>query len=112
MNRGDIWLVALPFAGGREQGGQRPAVIVQDFAYGQRSPLVLVVPVTSHQTALRFPATVALPPALSNGLTLPSVALVFQTRALDRSRFVQKLGALSQAELDTVLAELNKLTGQ
>ncbi len=30
MNRDEIWLVTLPLASGREQGGQRPAVVLQD----------------------------------------------------------------------------------
>ena len=113
MTRGEVWLVALPFAsGGREQSGQRPAVVVQDFAYGQKSPLVLVVPLTSQAGAVRFPATVSITPTRSNGLTLPSVAMVFQIRAVDRARFVQKQGTLADADLNSILAELNRLTVQ
>lgn len=57
MKRGEVWIVALPAASGREQGWQRPAAVVQDAVYGQASPLVLVVPLTSPFNALRFPAT-------------------------------------------------------
>ena len=112
MKRGEVWQVALPAVPGREQGGQRPCVVIQDAAYGQRSPLVLIVPLSSQQGALRFPATVQIAPSAENGLTLPSVALAFQTRAADRSRFVQKLGLLSAEDLTAILTELNKLTGQ
>ncbi|MBV9851848.1 MAG: type II toxin-antitoxin system PemK/MazF family toxin [Armatimonadetes bacterium] len=112
MKRGEVWQVSLPAVAGREQGGQRPCVVIQDTAYGQRSPLVLIIPLSSQIGALRFPATVQIAPSAENGLSLPSVALVFQTRAADRSRFVQRLGALSAADLAAVLAELNKLTGQ
>jgi mRNA-degrading endonuclease toxin of MazEF toxin-antitoxin module len=112
MIRGEIWSVTLPSGTGREQSGQRPAIIVQDALYGQLSPLVLVVPLTSQLSALRFSATVQIAPSSQNGLALPSVALVFQTRATDRSRFVHRLGTLSPADLSAVLNELNKLTGQ
>lgn len=112
MTRGDIWIVSLPVVSGREQGGQRPALVIQDDAYGQRSPLVLVVPLTSQLSATRFPATVNLKPTRENGLTLPSVALVFQTRAVDRSRLSYQLGTVSAADLERALAELRRLTGQ
>jgi mRNA interferase MazF len=94
-------LVALPLSAGRERGGHRPAVVIQDAVYGQRSPLVLVAPLTSQLAALRFPATVRLTPSAANGMTVPSVVLVFQTRALDRSRFVKRIGELTAGELGT-----------
>lgn len=111
MNRGEVWLVLLPFAGGREQRGLRPAIVIQDPAYGQRSPLVLVVPLTSQLSALRFPATIRLDPSPENGLSVPSVAMVFQTRALDRSRFVRPIGQITPNDLESILLELARLTG-
>lgn len=107
-----MWMVALPAASGREQGGQRPAVVVQDAAYGQGSPLVLAVPLTSQFNAPRFPATVQISPSPQNGLSLSSVALVFQIRATDRAKFVQRLGELFGEDLNKVLDQLNNLTGQ
>ena len=112
MMRGEVWSVRLPAPSGHEQGGQRPAVILQDDAYGQRSPLVLVVPLTSQIGALRFPATLQLSPTAGSGLSLSSVALVFQARAVDRARFVQRLGILPPEDLDKLLDLLNRLTGQ
>lgn len=112
MKRGEIWTVALPATAGREQSGQRPCLVIQDALYGQRSPLVLVVPLTSQLGALRFPATVQIEPAPLNGLSQTSVALTFQLRATDRSFFVRQLGSLATEELEAVLNELRKLTGQ
>ena len=112
INRGEVWLVQLPNSSGREQSGQRPAIVIQDAAYGLRSSLVLAVPLTSQTNATRFAATVPIIPSAQNGLSLPSVALVFQVRALDRNRFLQRLGFVSAPELSAVLDELNKLTGQ
>jgi mRNA interferase MazF len=87
-------------------------VIVQDEAYGQSSPLVLVVPLTSNLDALRFPATIRLEPLHGSGLRLPSVAMIFQLRAIDRGRFVQRLGQLNEEALKQILAEMDKLTGR
>jgi mRNA interferase MazF len=105
-------MVTLPFAAGREQSGQRPAAVIQDAVYGQASPLVLVVPLTTQLGALRFPATVRIEPSPENGLRTPSVAMVFQTRATDRSRFVRRIGELAPADLERLLTELAKLTGR
>ena len=112
MQQGEVWMVSLPLAsGGREQAGVRPAVVLQDEVYGQGSPLVLIALLTSQLGALRFPAAVRIEPSTENGLTLPSVAMVFQTRALDRNRFLRQIGRLADSDLQAVLDELRKLTG-
>lgn len=112
MQQGEVWVVSLPFSGGREQSGERPALILQDAAYGQSSPLVLIALLTSQLAATRFPATVRIDPNPDNGLSLPSVAMVFQARALDRSRFLRQIGKVAPEQMTALLAELNQLTGQ
>ncbi len=112
MVRGEVWSVSLPFvSGGREQSGQRPAILLQDAAYGQASPLVLIVPLTSQLAALRFPGTLRIEPTSENCLSVPSVAMVFQMRAPDRSRFERRLGAVSAEQIAAILAELDRMTG-
>ncbi len=111
MQRGEIWFVSLPFSSDREQSGERPAVVLQDAVYGQKSPLVLIALLTSQQTALRFPGTVLVLPSPTNGLALPSVAMVFQTRALDRIRFRRKVGDIEPAHRQEITDELQRLVG-
>jgi mRNA interferase MazF len=92
MARGDILLVVLPNSDKREEKGNRPAIAVQtDVA---NSPMLMIVPVTSALAALRFSFTLQVNPSPQNGLTLPSVALVFQMRAIDRTRIIRTLGKL------------------
>jgi mRNA-degrading endonuclease toxin of MazEF toxin-antitoxin module len=55
---------------------------------------------------------VAVQPDGQNGLTVPSVALVFQLAALDRSNCLQRLGVLDPATHDQIFAELDRLTGR
>ena len=112
MQRGEVWSVSLPFSPGREQSGDRPAIVLQHALYGEGSPLVLTVPITSQVAALRFPAAVEIAPSSTNGLRQPSVAMVFQTRALDRHRFLRRIGVIDVADLSVILTELNRLTGQ
>jgi mRNA interferase MazF len=104
MARGDVLLVSLPPSDRREQSGRRPAVAVQTNLAGQ--PMLMVAPVTSNLAALRFAFSVRIEPSSDNGLTTPSVVMVFQMRAIDKGRIVRKLGRLSETDLTRVDAEI------
>jgi mRNA interferase MazF len=112
MVRGDVIRARIPFAPGHAQSGERPAIIVQDEVYGAPLSTVLIVPFTSNLRASRYPATVLVQPDGQNGLTLPSVAMVFQMRVLDRIHCGPVLGRLDIPTLDLVFAELDQLTGR
>ena len=112
MKKGEIWRVRLPFGGGHTQAGERPALIVQEGVFSRSLPTVLVVPFTSTLAATRFAGTLVVQPDQQNGLTTPSVALVFQLSALDKRECVRKLGTLDQSTLDQVFAVLDTLTGR
>jgi mRNA interferase MazF len=104
MARGDVLLVGLPDSDRREEQGNRPAIAIQtDVA---TSPMLMIVPITSSLAALRFAFTVKIEPSKSNGLTLPSVAMVFQMRAIDRKRIIRKIGDLESKYLEQVDAEI------
>jgi mRNA interferase MazF len=71
-----------------------------------------MVPFTSNLTLTRFPATLLVHPDAQNGLTVPSVALVFQVSAIDKRDFVRPLGTLDPATLDQLFNLLDQLTGR
>jgi mRNA-degrading endonuclease toxin of MazEF toxin-antitoxin module len=99
MARGDVLQVELPppLGGtGHEQAGRRPAIAVQSDSSALGLPTLTIVPLTSNLEALRFPRTVRVEPSAKNGLALPSVMLVFQVRAIDRSRIRQTIGCHGQ----------------
>jgi mRNA interferase MazF len=104
MARGDVLLVGLPDSDKREERGNRPAIAVQTEVAS--SPMLMVVPVTSSLGALRFPFTVKIETSTKNGLTLSSVAMIFQMRAIDRNRLIRKIGELELEYLDQVDAEI------
>jgi mRNA interferase MazF len=109
MARGDVFLVALPESDKREEQGNRPAIAVQtDVA---TSPMLMVVPITSSLSVLRFAFTVQIEPSEQNGLILTSVAMVFQMRAIDRKRIIRKIGELESqylAQVDAVIWQMLK----
>ena len=114
MTRGDIVLVNLPQSAdgaGHEQVGTRPALIVHDDATSDTLSVVMIVPFTSNLKAQRFPHTILIPPSKDNGLTVPSVLLVFQLRAIDKQRVIGKLGHLEDNLMTGVHLEIKKLLG-
>jgi mRNA interferase MazF len=112
MKRGEVWRVNLPSVPGHTQAGVRPAVIVQEDQATASLPTVLIVPFTGTQAAIRFPGTLMVQPDAQNGLTVPSVALVFQLTAIDKTNCLYSLGVLDPATLDQIFAELDKLTSR
>ncbi|MGK7929314.1 MAG: type II toxin-antitoxin system PemK/MazF family toxin [Spirulina sp.] len=104
MTRGDVLLVSLPESDKREEKGNRPAIAVQTAV--ATSPMLMVVPVTSSLRALRFPFSVQIEPSDRNGLTLTSVAMVFQMRAIDRKRILRTIGQLESEDLARIDAEI------
>jgi mRNA interferase MazF len=113
VNHGEIYWVELPDRGGHEQRGRRPAIIWQDTQAYAGLPTVLVVPLTSRLSASRFPGTLRVEPTATNGLTVPSVALVFQLGACDLDRIQEPLGRLDDGDVRRIAAlakHLQKLT--
>ena len=104
MARGDVLLVDLPGGDGRVQRGRRPAVALHGDVAGD--PLLAVAPATSSLAALRFPFTVRLEPSPDNGLTLPTVVMIFQLRAIDTDFIVRCIGQLSAKDMARVDAEI------
>ena len=104
MKKGEIWLVELPSADGREQVGSRPAIIM-----AETEIVNIVIPLTSNIQALRFPHTIEIKPSKKNNLSAISVGLVFQIRALDKKRFKNKLGELDDKNLKEVDIMLKKM---
>jgi mRNA interferase MazF len=109
MKRGEIWRVHIPFAPGHAQAGDRPALIIQNDAFLFSLPTALIVPFTSAMAAGRFAGTLTVHPDSQNGLTLPSVALVFQARAVDKRDCIQRLGIVDGTTLDRITEILGQL---
>jgi mRNA interferase MazF len=104
MARGDVLIIELPASELREQSGRRPAVAVQMEVTGD--PMLVVAPITSNLAALRFAFSVRVEPSPENGLTVPSVVMVFQIRAVDKQRIVRKIGQMGSEDMTRIDAEI------
>ncbi|MGB7787560.1 type II toxin-antitoxin system PemK/MazF family toxin [Methanoregula sp.] len=106
MKHGDIWLVDLSDAKGHEQRGVRPGVVM-----GHANGMTLVVPLTTTLGTARFSHTCLISPGPHNGLDVDSIALVFQIVALDRNRFLHRIGAVSEGQRQAIIALIRDLLG-
>jgi mRNA interferase MazF len=114
VKRGDIVLVNLPQTAdgaGHEQVGTRPALIVHDDVTSDTLSVVMIVPFTSNSKAQRFPHTILVEPTEENGLTMQSILLIFQLRAIDRQRITKTIGHLEDELIEKVNQEMKGLLG-
>lgn len=112
MARGDIRTVDLPASAnqaGHEQIGSRPVIVVQTDITDAMLPTTMIIPITSNLCALRYPHTLRIDPSTQNGLTMPSVLLVFQLRAIDKKRLGNRIGQLEQRHLQQLETEIRHL---
>lgn len=98
IRKGDVFRANLDPAFGHEQQGKRPGLVLQNDTANGLLPTVIIAPLTSNLQAARFPSTVLIAQGEA-GLTQESVALVFQTRTLDKRRLEKKLGRVTAATL-------------
>lgn len=95
MKRGQLVWVNFGEKNGSEQGGVRPAVIVQNDVGNKYSPTTIVVPITS-KLKTNLPTHVILKTQL---LEKKSIALCEQMRVIDKKRIISEIGYLSNEEI-------------
>ena len=100
--RGEIYLTALDPTLGREIKKTRPALIIQNDVSNRLSDITIVAPITS---TVRFPLNpvhVLLAANPVSGLSVTSVALLNQIRAVDRIRLISRIGVVDDSTLELV----------
>lgn len=105
MERGDIYLVSLDPASGREQQGKRPVLIVSCGKFNRAMKVPIVVPITSGGNFSRVAGfAVSLTGA---GTQTTGVVVCSQPRALDvMARGGVRLESVPDFIMDEVLARL------
>lgn len=102
MKRGEIWLVQLDPTVGSEIKKARPCVVVSPPELNEHLRTVIVCPMSTQG----FPAPFRVPVTHAGKRGL---ILLDQARTVDKSRLVQRLGAVSPKTLAAVLATLQAL---
>ena len=106
IRRGDVWLINLDPTIGAEIQKTRPAIVITSDAVGVL-PIKLVAPITAWKDHLAGNYWhVPLAPDNANGLQKLSAVDVLQVRGVDTVRFVRRLGQVSPADMQSVVAAL------
>ncbi|HWX82623.1 MAG TPA: type II toxin-antitoxin system PemK/MazF family toxin [Xanthobacteraceae bacterium] len=99
------WINFNPRAG-REQSGNRPAVILSPYGYHAKTPYMIVCPITSNLTP--YPFKVELPA----GLPISGAVLVDQVKSVDRlARGCDIVGIVPEPVMADIRGRLASLLG-
>jgi mRNA interferase MazF len=109
--RGEVYLCAFDPSRGSEQGGTRPAVIVERTAFSSVGAKrhVLVAAVTTSPKCDRLPFCVRLEASKKNGLEKASYLNASHIHAFSKDRLLRKIGKLTSeemAEMDRALRQV------
>ncbi len=97
-----------------EQGGIRPVIVIQNDVGNKYSPTVIVLPITSEIKKENMPTHCILHKTYRNGLEVDSMVLAEQIRVIDKSRLLNKIGYLDDAneQNDVINTYLANITGK
>lgn len=103
IRRGDIFWIAAEDAGGSVP---HPHVVIQDDVFNRsRVTTVIVCALTSNLGRATEPGNVLLD-AGEGGLAKQSVVVVSQVSSVEKARLGERIGALSDARVEQILAGL------
>ena len=104
--RGDVFMANLDPSQGSEQSGTRPVVVVSRDAINHYSPIVVVVSLTdSGNKKKTYPSHVRIPAGMG-GLSMDSIALCEQVRAINKTRLRRHLGRMDKSTMAEIEAAL------
>ena len=100
VRRGDIYRVDFGTPRGSEQGGLRPALVVQNNAGNASSPTTIIAAITTRRKG-SYPFHVDIS-ALESGLPHDSTVLLEQLLTVNQNRLVKRVGNLSSTKMREV----------
>lgn len=102
VNRGEIWTTNLLEGGvGFEISKKRPGLVISSNNINSKSPIVIIIPISSQISQVIGPERVLLPKKEA-GLEKDSMLLVYQLRAIDKTRLGKKVGKISKEKIKEV----------
>lgn len=112
IRQGDVWWASFLDAEVSEAGLRRPVVVVQGDGFNRsRITTVVCVPLTSQIRWADAPGNVLLS-ARSTGLPRDSVANVSLIVAIDRASLTERVGAITERELQQVFNGIDMVLGK
>ncbi|MBI4585965.1 MAG: type II toxin-antitoxin system PemK/MazF family toxin [Planctomycetes bacterium] len=112
ISQGDVFWADLPEPTGSGPGFRRPVVVVQgDSLNRSRIATVICIPLTSNLNWAKSPGNVLLS-ARSTGLPKNSVANVSQILVIDKILLTEKVGRISNRQLDLLFSGIDLVLGR
>ena len=108
MRQGEIWMSDLNPVIGSELAGRRPVVILSGNLMNKFLQVVITAPLTSK--IKNYQGNPILKPSAENGLKSEFELMVFHIRSISKDRLIEKIGEITQEELQTALATLQDIT--
>lgn len=93
--RGDIVIVDFEPVKGSEQGGIRPALIIQNNLGNKFSTTTIVAPITAKDFTKNYPTNVFIS-SKNSGLKKDSTVLLNQIKTIDKRRIKKVVGKLNE----------------
>ncbi len=93
IKKGDIFLANLEPVKGREQGGIRPVLVIQNDISNKYSPVTIIASITSKIYNKEFSTNIFISKK-DSGLDKDSTILLNQIRSIDKLRLIKKVGSL------------------
>ncbi len=104
--KGIYWTDLNPTQGS-EQSGKRPVVVISGQAMNKNVPICIVCPISSN--IKEYPASVFLKADKQNNLKKDSEVLAFQVRTVSSRRLRERIGSVSNEQLNCIVSELNDI---
>ena len=97
-----------------EQGGIRPVIVIQNDIGNKYSHTLIVLPITSEIKKENMPTHCILHKSIKNGLKVDSMVLAEQIRVIDKSRILDYIGHLDNAneQNNVINSYLANITGK
>ena len=112
ISQGEVWWTEFGVPRGSKPGFRRPVVVVQGDALNRsRIATVVCVPLTSNLTWADAPGNVLLSSG-TTGLLRDSVANISQVVTLDKTVLTDRVGKLSRAKTELLLAGIDVILGR
>lgn len=102
FRRGEVYYVDFSSSQGSEQGGIRPALILQNNIGNYFCPTITVVPLSSKVKREDLSTHYILRKDKNSFLVQDSIVCVEQVRAVDKKRFKNYFGTINKSDLRTI----------
>lgn len=100
IKRGEVYLVNFDPSVGAEAQKTRPALVVSNDINNAHSPIISIAPISSNISRI-YSFEVEIPSG-NGGFKKRSKIMINQTRAVDKTRLIKKMGSVSPEILNQV----------